>query len=267
MNDRRKVSRTAGAALDTALPPDEAVRVVVRGTFGTAFVATDRRVLIWKKGRLNTFSWENLSAVVFGGGPLVRWVQVRGPRVGLVAPSLLNVGELVDTIQLGELVDETARAALEMLVRHRGKGLPREVGSARLNGRSAHSSTSMGAGDILMEAAGAGGRLFLLPDRIRIHHTGFRGGLLESLPGEREVPLERISKIDWRAPGPLRLGRIQFRTRSAEGMDVAGSENEVMFYLHQEPAFREIKAAIEGRVAEMRPGPQRTPPPRRRGPA
>jgi hypothetical protein len=265
MNDRRKVSRTAGAAIDTALLPDEAVWVVVRGTFGTAFVATDRRVLIWKKGRLNAFSWENLSAVVFGGGLLVRWVQVRGPSVGLVAPSLLNVGELVDTIQLGELVDETARAVLDMLVRHRAEGQTREVGSARLTGRSAASSTSTGADEILMEAAGAGGQLFLLPDRIRIHHTGFRGGLLESLPAERELPLETIGKIDWRTPRPLRLGRIHFRTRSAEGIGIAGAENEVMFYLHQEPGFREIKAAIEGRVAEMQPGPQRTPQPRRRG--
>ena len=265
MNDRGKLSRKAGAALDAALAADEAVRVVVRGTFGTAFVATDRRVLIWKKRRLNTFSWENLSAVAFGGGPLVRWVQVRGPSVGLVAPSLLNVGELADTIQLGELVDETARAALEMLVRHRGKGQPREVGSSQLTGRSAHTSASTGADDILMEAAGAGGRLLLLPDRIRIRHTGFRGGPLKSLPAERELPLERIGKIDWRTPGPLRLGRIQFRTRSAEGIDVAGSETEVMFYLHQEPAFREIKAAIDGRVADMRPGRQRTQAPRRQG--
>jgi hypothetical protein len=256
MNDRGRLSRTADTALETALPADEAVRVVVRGTFGTAFVATDRRVLIWKKGRLNTFHWENLSAVVFGGGPLVRWVQVRGPSVGLVAPSLLNVGELVDTMQLGEMVDETARAALEMLVRHRAKGQPRELGRSSFAGRFAQRIASAGANTVLMEAAGAGGRLLLLQDRIRILHTGFRGLLRKSLPDEQDLPLERLASIDWRAPGPLRLGRIRFQTASAGGIDAAGPENEVMFYLHQEARFREIKAAIEDRVGDMRPRPQ-----------
>lgn len=256
MNDRGKLSRKAGAALETALPADEAVRVVLRGTFGSAFVATDRRVLIWKKGRLSTFSWENVSAVVFGGGPLVRWVQVRGPGVGLVAPSLLNVGELVDTMQLGEMVDETARAGLEMLVRHRGKGQPRELGRSPFAGRFAQGITSAGADDILMEAAGAGGRLLLLQDRIRILHTGFRGLLGKSLPDEQELPLARLAGIDWRTPGPLRLGLIRFQTHSADGIDAAGPENEVMFYLHQEARFREIKAAIEDRVGDMRPRPQ-----------
>lgn len=256
MNDRGKLSRKAGAALEAALPDDEAVRVVLRGTFGTAFVATDRRVLIWKKRRLNTFPWEIVSSVVFGGGPLVRWVQVRGPSVGLVAPGLLNVGEHADTVQLGEIVDETARAALEMLVRHRGKGQPRRLDTPPFAGSIAQRIASAGADTILMEAAGAGGRLLLLRDRIRILHTGFRGLLRKSLPDEQELPLERLASIDWRTPGPLRLGRIRFRTASAGGIDAAGPENEVMFYLHQEARFREIKAAIEDRVGDMRTRPQ-----------
>lgn len=266
MNDLGKLSRKAVAALETALPDIEAVRVVVRGTFGTAFVATDRRVLIWKKGRLNTFPWENVSAVVFGGGPLVRWVQVRGPSVGLVAPSLLNVGELVDTMQVGEMVDGTARAALEMLVRHRGKGQPRKLGMSPFAGRFAERIAPIDSDEVLMEAAGAGGRLLLLQDRIRILHTGFRGLLGKSLPAKQELPLERLASIDWRTPGPLRLGWIRFHTRSAGGaIDADGPENKVMFYFHQEPRFREVKAAIEDRVVELRPRPQPTPAPRRRG--
>jgi hypothetical protein len=160
-------------------------------------------------------------------------------------------------MQLGEIVDETARAALEMLVRHRGKGQPRKLDTPPFAGSIAQRVTSAGADAVLMEAAGAGGRLLLLPDRIRILHTGFRGLLGKSLPDEQELPLERVANIDWRTPRPLRLGRIRFQTASsADGIDAAGPENEVMFYLHQEARFREIKAAIEDRVGGMRPRPQ-----------
>lgn len=246
INDRHKLSPEAQAAITRALAPDEAVRVVVRGTFGSACLATDRRVLIWKKRRLNEFHWEHLAEVAFGGGPVVRWLQVRGPRVGLVRPSLLNVGELVDTIHLGEVVSDEARATLERLV-HWATGEPRDVERPSARERRARRAASSDTDVVLMEATGAGGRVLLLRDRVRIRHTGFRGLFRESLPAERELPLEQIAGIDWRPPGALRIGRIGFRTRAA-GAAEPGPENEVMFYLHQEPAFQEIKVAVERRL-------------------
>jgi hypothetical protein len=263
LNDRGKLSPAANAALEAALAPAEAVRIVVRGAFGSAFVATDRRVLIWKKGRLNDFNWENLSEIAFGGRLLIRWLQVRGPDIGLVRPGLLNVGELADTIQLGELVIEPARAALAMLVRHRAAGRPRDVGTVA--GGKARRSGASTADEVILDAVGAGGRLLLLADRVRIRHTGFRGLGPESLPAEVELPLEGIASIEWRSPGPLRVGHIGFRMQSTDagGPGVAGPEREVMFYLHQEPAFREIKAAVERRLASLH-APQRKAAGRRR---
>jgi len=247
-----RLSREAAAAMDATLHDTEAVRVVIRGALGTALVATDRRVLIWKKGRVHESQWRNLSEIAFGGGPVVRWVQVRGPSIGLVRPGILNVGELVDTIQLGEIVSVQDRAMLEMLCHRHARAEPQEVGTAPASppgGRRVSGPDD----DVLMEARGAGGRVLLMRDRVRIRHSGFRGLTRRALPASREVAFDGIERIDWHAPGALRLGRFRIQPRSepAGGVDEGnGTETEVMFYLHQEPAFRAIKAEIERRVSD-----------------
>lgn len=255
VSDGGKLSPEAEAAFTDALAPGEAVRVAVRGTFGSALVATDRRVLIWKKRRLTEFRWENVADVAFGGGAVIRWVHVRGPSVGLVRPSLLNVGELADTIQLGEIVTDEARAVLAVLVGQQARGEPRDIEMGPAGAPGVRGAAPGDADDVLMEAAGTGGRLLLLRDRVRIRHTGFRGLFRKSLPAERELPFELIARVEWRSPGPLRIGRIGFRTFSGGKASVTDPEDTVMFYLHQEPAFREMKGVIERRLARRRVGP------------
>jgi hypothetical protein len=249
INDRSKLSKKARGALEGSLEPGEPVRVVVRGAFDSALVATDRRVLTWKNGRLTSFPWRNVGAVAFGGGPIVRWIQVRGPSFGLVEPSLLNIGELADTIQLGEVLSDQVRAVLDMLAERHGKRQPLDARDMAPSGRRTADHDLADDDPPLLEATGAGGALTLFVDRVRINHRGFRGFLRKALPAQKDIPLERIASVDWRSPGALRLGRIGFRhdPPSRKGVDEPEPEDQLMFYVHQEVAFREIKAEIERR--------------------
>jgi hypothetical protein len=244
INDTGKLAPDARADLEQSLERGEPVRVVVVGTLGSALVATDRRVLIRKKHRLSVYPLGDLTEIVFGGGPLVRWIQVRGPRVGLVAPSLLNIGELPDTIQIGPGLDDRIRPVLEMLVMRRGGPLPRDAAES-------HEGNSV---EPLMEARGAGGRLLLLSDRVRIEHRGYRGFFRQALPAVKDIALDEIASVEWRDPGVLHLGHIGLRTSAGSSAESkpAEPENEVMFYLHQQVAFRAIRAAIRRRLGELR---------------
>jgi hypothetical protein len=234
LNDRRKLSKEADRAIANELAGREALRIIVRGTLKTFLIATDRGILIWKKGRLNRYAWENLAEVAFGGGPLVQWVQVRGPGTGLVAPTLLNIGELPDAIQVAEVGDDRWRAALSLLARQRAGATAADIGSEPAT----------------REATGAGGQVLLGPEAIVIRHTGFRGLFRKALPESKEIPLASIAAVDWREPGRFRLGRIGFRLQG-EGRkpkDAVDPENEVMFYLHQERPFREILFDVQRRL-------------------
>jgi hypothetical protein len=244
INDRVKLSNEAREAIEAVLEAGEGVRVVIRSTFGSGLVATDRRMLIWKKGRLVEFAWTNVSDVVIGGGALVRWIQVRGPSIGLVQPTLLNIGDLVDTVQLTEPLDEGNRGQIEMLVSRHAQGQPLEH------------ETRTTTGPTLMEAAGAGGRLELMADRIRIHHLGFRGFFRKALPAQKEIPFEEIVSVEWRPPGAFRLGRMGFRLKTPAGdaSNTVAPEDEVMFYLYQEVTFRELRADLERRLGPLRRG-------------
>jgi len=249
INDMGTLSKEAKAALEGELLPGEPVRVVVPGTFGTGLVATDRRVLIWKGHRLHEFPWKNLANVAFGGGTLVKWVQVRGPSIGLVGPSLLNIGKLIDTIQVGPMPDDATQVALETLVARHAQGQPLEGPNQPVSGLAAAGQME----GVIMEARGAGGGILVFPDHVRIRHRGFRGFLRQSLPAEKDISLERIDSIEWQDPGAVRLGRIRFHLRpgSTDGADEAGPEYEVMFYLHQEVSFREVRAEITRRMTPL----------------
>jgi hypothetical protein len=244
LNDIGSLAAEARAPIERSLERGEPIRVVVAGTFGSALVATDRRVLIWKRHRLSAYPLENLTEIAFGGGALVKWIQVRGLSVGLVAPSLLNIGELSDTVQIGPGLDDRIRPVLEMLVARRGGPSPRDAVDT-VAGNSAEPR---------MEASGAGGRLLLFRDCVRIEHRGFRGLFRQALPAVKDIPLDEIASVEWRDPGALHLGHIGLRTAagSAEESRPTEPENTVMFYIHQQVAFQKIRAAIRHRLAELR---------------
>jgi hypothetical protein len=250
INDLARLSKQAARAVNDALLPGEPLRVVVLGTFGSAFAATDRQVLIWKKGQLRGFPWSNVSNVAIGGGRVVRWIQLRGPSIGLVEPSLLNIGELVDTIQIGEPLKDDARAVVEMLVARYGLEQPLPAAAVPTSSGRVRADESAENSGPLLVASGAGGELALFADHLLIHHRGFRGFLRKALPAHKDIPLARITSVEWRSPGPFRLGRIGFRLEPAPlgPVDASLPEDQVMFYLHQEVAFREVMTEIERRL-------------------
>jgi hypothetical protein len=249
-NDRSRLSGEAKVALDAALTPGEPVRVIVRGAYGSALIASDRHAFIWKKKALHVIPLEHLSHVALGGGVLLRWVQFRGPSIGLVEPDLLNIGELPDAIQLGEIPSPEARARLEALVRSRGRSLP--LPPTATSGQRVTEVRSDDAHDALLRAEGAGAHLLLFEDRIRILEVG-----LESIFGRaspltsQDIELSQIAALQWRDPGALRLGTIEFQLRDepAETLHKGRPANQVRFYKHQELAFRQLRAEIERRLA------------------
>ena len=106
----------------------------------------------------------------------------------------------------------------------------------------------------LLEAAGAGGYLWLFEDRVRIKHHGLRGALTTGvLKGDKEIRLDQISAVEWRNPGAA-LGHIQFSFLggSSDARRASNDENAVLFSRKQEPAFRAIKEEIDRRARATR---------------
>jgi hypothetical protein len=250
-NHRSRLTPAANAALESALPPGEPVRVILRGAYGSALIASDRRGFIWKKKALHAFPFENLSQVAFGGGALLKWVQFRGPSIGLVEPDLLNIGDLPDAIQLGEIPSPEAWARLEALVRTRGRSLPLRPSatSAQRGGEARRSDADQ---DARLRAEGAGAHLLVFGDRIRIIEVGLESIFGRASPlGSQDIALDRIAELQWRDPGALRLGHIRFRLRDqgVETRSQRGSETvEVRFYKHQELPFRQARAELVRRL-------------------
>jgi hypothetical protein len=88
LDDRSQLHKQANEALDENLAPDERVRVVVRGSFNSALIATDRRVFMFKMGaesgalmgtKLTSYSYDKLSGCSFETGVLTGRVSLDGP--------------------------------------------------------------------------------------------------------------------------------------------------------------------------------------------
>ncbi|MBI3944866.1 MAG: DUF4429 domain-containing protein [Armatimonadetes bacterium] len=63
---------------------------------------------------------------------------------------------------------------------------------------------------VLMEARGVNGQIELLADRVRIKRQGWRALLSQGLKGDKEILVDRITSIQFRMPGIVINGYIQF---------------------------------------------------------
>lgn len=102
------------------------------------------------------------------------------------------------------------------------------------------------------EAQGVQGSLELLEDRVVIKRKGVMAALAHGLKGDKEILLSSISSIQWREPGALTNGYIQFAFqggREAKGglLQAGQDENTVLFSRAQKAAFARVKAEIERR--------------------
>ncbi len=251
-NDRSRLSKEANQALDAMLGPQEDVRVIIPGQRGSALVGTDSRGFIWKKSRLSVYPYENLSTMAFGDGHLLEWAQFRGPSIGRTEPTATNVADLLDAVRVDGQIDPAARGELEWLVSAGAKSIPGFAPGTVVPGSGMMRDSNMpGGAPPLMEAEGAGGHLWLFEHQIRIKHHGMRGALSTGiLKGDKEIALDQITAVQWRDPGAMWLGHIQFSFMggSSDARIASKDENAVMFKKGQEPAFRAIKEELDRRI-------------------
>lgn len=106
--------------------------------------------------------------------------------------------------------------------------------------------------DAVMFVEGASGHIVLFNNKIRILREDI--GLVQKLnhltAGEKEIPLDSITSVQFREPGTATKGYIQFGQKgydeSDDGLfDAANDENSVMFIQDQTEDFRELRSKIE----------------------
>ena len=115
-SDRSRLSSDANKALDRELVQGEAVEVIIPGARGSAIIGSACRGFVWKQGRLGVYPYENLSSVAFGDGLKLKWVQFRGPSIGLVEPGLTNIVRMAEAIQVSFAPEKAASSRLTELV-------------------------------------------------------------------------------------------------------------------------------------------------------
>lgn len=104
----------------------------------------------------------------------------------------------------------------------------------------------------VMFAEGASGHVILFNNKIRILRENI--SLVQKMnhltAGEKEIPLENITSIQFREPGAATKGYIQFGQsgydESDDGLfDAADDENSVMFVHEQTDDFKKLRRKIE----------------------
>jgi hypothetical protein len=112
------------------------------------------------------------------------------------------------------------------------------------------------ANPILLSVKGVNGQLELLNDKVRIRRKGGMAVFTHGLKGDKEILLSSISSIQFRPPGAMTNGFIQFAFhggKEAKGalFQATQDENSIMFSTAQLPAFQQMKQAIEQQRAKL----------------
>lgn len=109
--------------------------------------------------------------------------------------------------------------------------------------------------DLIAEAEGSGGHIWVWSDRLRIKPFGIRGMFTKGvLKGDKDIWLDQISGIQWREPGLMWLGHIQFTLigGSNDSKPPASDENAVQFTSSRRAEFAEVKLVVEERIRALR---------------
>jgi len=138
----------------------------------------------------------------------------------------------------------------EKPVEPKASGVSDAPGNRQVSGAKAGAPTS----DVLKAAKGRNGTLELLQGKVRIRREGFGNLMLFGLKGDKEIRISQIGSIQFRRPGPILSGYIQFTflggTEAQGGQWQAGTdENSVVFDKTQQPDFEEMKSLIEAQIA------------------
>lgn len=104
-------------------------------------------------------------------------------------------------------------------------------------------------------AKGIGGQITLTPKRVIISRSGIASKAIHGYKGDKEIPLKNITAVQFKLPGSVANGYIQFSILGSieskgGAFDAAGDENSVMFTKNQESDFKEVKRYIDAFIDE-----------------
>ena len=113
-------------------------------------------------------------------------------------------------------------------------------------------------------ATGHNGTVSFDGDFVTITRTGFRARATVG-KGEKRIPVRAITAIQWKPPGLLVNGYVQFtigggneaRSRfGSQTTDAVTDENSVIVTKHQQADFERLRTAVEGQIgADRQPAP------------
>jgi hypothetical protein len=111
---------------------------------------------------------------------------------------------------------------------------------------------------MVVEAVGRGGQVSFDGAMVTITRRGALGRMTAG-KGEKRIPVRSITAVRWKPAGAMVNGYIQFtlpggvETRQRAGnqtVAAARDENAVVFTRRQQPAFEELRAAVEAVLAQ-----------------
>ncbi|WP_328474653.1 DUF4429 domain-containing protein [Actinoplanes sp. NBC_00393] len=114
----------------------------------------------------------------------------------------------------------------------------------------------------MIEAQGHNGQVQFDGVFITIIRSGFLARATVG-KGEKRIPLVQVNAVQWKAPGALVNGYIQFETSGGGGtrarfghqtVQAGRDENSVIMTKKQAPAFEQLRSAIEQAIANRHTG-------------
>ncbi|GLW58133.1 DUF4429 domain-containing protein [Kitasatospora phosalacinea] len=111
----------------------------------------------------------------------------------------------------------------------------------------------------MIEAKGNTGQVTFDGEYVTITRKGFRARMTVG-KGEKRIHVSQITAVQWKPPGMLVSGFIQFTVpggierRSGFGSQTgsaAEDENSVLFLKNQAPAFEELREAVDEAIARQ----------------
>jgi hypothetical protein len=179
--------------------------------------------------------------------------------------SLERLRELLPVAQQLESESQHARAAgrLRYAIAQNIKLLERVDGGEKMaeavfeGGQLADAKSAVGAAADGFTARGRNGQLTVYPTKIVIAREGAIGFISQGHKGRKEIDLAQISAVQFKDPGPLTVGYIQFSfiggSENKHGIsDAISDENSILFAQKAEPAFREAKRLIDQYREELK---------------
>lgn len=247
IDDPGQVPEDGRGVVTAELEPGETVRATLSGSHHTALVVTDRRIATWKDRALRSWGLAELTSLSLSTGLMLNYVALEAPSIPPRKLGASDVGAAPHAIQVSD--KDRAKLVVEaanQLIATQTASIDPARGGGRVAGK--------GLDGAVMVAKGSGGRITLFEDRIKIKHEGVIGLTKGIYKGDKEIPIDQITAIQWRDPSPLLAGHIQFTIMGGSSDSKGGSldENSLMFNGKDKAEFARLKVEVEKRMAVYR---------------